>query len=88
MASIPKKVIDRFSKELGKFQGILKNAKNRDLNEADTVDIVNDMFGSIFGFDKYTETTREFAIRNTYCDLAIKIKGDVKYLVEVVDSTR
>lgn len=83
MASIPKKVTKRFSKEVGKFQRILKNAKDRDLNEADTVDIVNDILGSVFGFDKYTETTREFAIRGTYCDLAVTMDGKIKYFIEV-----
>ncbi len=75
IAAIPKNVIERFSKEPEEFQRIRKNAKNRDLNEADTVDIVNDILGSVFEFDKYTETTREFAIRGTYCDLAVTIDG-------------
>jgi len=83
MTSIPKKVAERFIKEVGKFQTILKNAKNRDVNEADTVTIVNDILCYVFGFDKYSEITSEFAIRNTYCDLAIKLDAEVKYLVEV-----
>ena len=83
MAYIPKKVVERFSKELGKFQKVIENARNRDLNEADTVDIVNDILSSLFGYDKYTETTREFAIRGTYCDIAIIVDGNTKFLIEV-----
>ena len=83
MAYIPKKVRVRFSKELGKFQKVIENARNRDLNEADTVDIVNDILSSLFGYDKYTETTREFAIRGTYCDIAIVVDGSTKFLIEV-----
>ncbi len=83
MFNIPKKVSDRFVKQTLRFQKILKNASDRDVNEADTVKIVADMLADIFGFDKYTEITSEFAIRNTFCDLAIKVRDDVKYLIEV-----
>ncbi|MEK6712409.1 MAG: restriction endonuclease subunit R [Nitrospinota bacterium] len=83
MAYIPKKVSDRFSQEVAKFQRILASAKNRDLNEADTVMIVTDILSDVFGFDKYTELTGEFAIKNLYCDLAVKIEGKVKSLIEV-----
>ncbi len=37
MPSIPKKVIDRLVKQVPKFQRILKKAKDRDINEADTI---------------------------------------------------
>jgi len=83
MASIPKKTIERFLKEVSKFQQILQNAKNRDINEADTVTIVTDILCYIFGYDKYSEITGEFAIRGTYCDLAVKLDGNVKFLIEV-----
>lgn len=83
MAAIPKKVLDRFSREVVKFQRVLANAKNRDVNEADTVLIVADILSDVFGFDKFTELTGEFAIRNLYCDLAVKLDGKVKSLIEI-----
>lgn len=83
MIAIPKKAADRFSKELGQFQSILKSAKDRDINESDTVTIIKDILSAVFGFDKYTDITSEYCIRNTYCDLAIKLDGMVKYLIEV-----
>lgn len=83
MAGIPKGVYGRFSKEIGKYQRILQNAKDRDVNESDTAVIVADILANIFGFDKYSEITSEFAIRGTYCDLAVMIDGNVQYLVEV-----
>ena len=55
----------------------------RDVNESDTVTIITDMLEEIFGFDKYTEITREYAIQNTYCDLAIKTNKRIEYLIEV-----
>ena len=83
MVSIPKRVADRFVKEVGKFQNVLRGAKDRDINEADTITIVTDILARVFGFDKYTEITSEQAIRGTYCDLAIKTKGNIKFLIEV-----
>ena len=83
MAAIPKKTIERLSKSVGKFQKILSIAKDRDVNEADTVSIIVDMLAEVFGFDKYLEVTSELAIRNTYCDLAIKINEKIQYIIEV-----
>ncbi len=83
MPNIPKKVIDRLSSQVPKFQRVLKKSKVRDINEADTVVIVGDILSNVFGFDKYEDVTSEFAIRNTFCDLAIRVDGDTKYLIEV-----
>lgn len=83
MATIPKKVIERYMKTVSKFQRVLKIARDRDVNEADTVSIIQDMLAEVFGFEKYLEITTECAIRNTYCDLAIKIDDKIQYLLEV-----
>jgi hypothetical protein len=83
MATIPKSVTDRLAKETRRFQRILKAAKDRDINESDTVVIITDMLSNLFGFDKYTEITSEYAIRGTVCDIAVQINGKVKYLIEV-----
>lgn len=82
MATIPKKVLDRFNKGVPRFQKVLQIAKDRDVNESDTAAILNDILGEVFGYDKYTEVTSEFAIRSTYCDLAIKVDDKVQFLVE------
>ncbi|MCK4814588.1 type I restriction enzyme HsdR N-terminal domain-containing protein [bacterium] len=83
MAKLPKRITERFSKKVGKFQNILRIAKDRDVNEADTVSIITDILADVFGYDKYLEVTSEFAIRGTYCDLAIKVKEKVQFLIEV-----
>jgi len=80
---VPKRVEDRISKSIGKFQQILRVAKDRDVNETDTVSIVKDMLSEIFGYDKYLEITSEFSIRGTFCDLAIKINSKVEFIIEV-----
>jgi predicted type IV restriction endonuclease len=80
---IPKKVADRLAAGLKRFKPVLEAAKDRDVNESDTSMIVTDMLAEVFGFDKYSEVTREYAIRGTFCDLATKIEGQLQTLVEV-----
>jgi len=83
MATIAKKVKDRFSKVVPKFQRILSKAKDRDVNETDTINIINDMLDEVFGYDKYLDVTSEVNIRGTYCDLALKTDGKIQFLIEV-----
>jgi predicted type IV restriction endonuclease len=45
--------------------------------------IVSDMLADVFGYDKYTEVTRELCIRGTFCDLALRIDEKFQLLVEV-----
>jgi len=82
MANIPKKVAERFIKSVPKFQKVLQIAKDRDVNESDTVAILNDIFGDVLGYDKYLEVTSELAIRGTYCDLALRVEDKVQFLIE------
>jgi hypothetical protein len=83
MFKIPKKVIDRFSDNLKKFQAIALSHKSRDVSEADTVTLVKDMLSDMLGYDKYSELTSEQQIKGTFCDLAVKISERIKYLIEV-----
>jgi len=83
MSSIPHKVENRLVEGIKRFQPIVSSARTRDVNEADTVVIVTDLLADLFGYDKYTEITREHVIRGTYCDLALKIEDQLKLLIEV-----
>lgn len=83
MASIPKNAEKRIKAGIKKYKNVLKKAKDRDVNESDTVTILTDVLADICGYDKYTEITREYAIRNTYCDLAVKIDDKPVFLIEV-----
>jgi hypothetical protein len=83
MAKIPSKVADRIATGIKRFQPILTSAKSRDVGESDTVTIVVDMLAEVFGYDKYSEITSEYAIRGTYCDLATKLDGMLQMLIEV-----
>ena len=82
-----KKTESQIRAALPKFQKVLSDAKKQDFNESNTVDIITDILSEVFGYEKYSEITREYAIRGTYCDLAIKLdngrKGfNVEYLIE------
>ncbi len=80
---IPAKIETRLAAGLKRFQPVIAAALARDVNESDTVVIVTDMLQDIFGYDKYTEITSEYAIRGTYCDLAVKLDGKLQLLIEV-----
>lgn len=81
--AIPKRVTNRIKAGLRTFRRVLEDARTADRSEQDTVTIVTDMLADVFGYDKYSELTGEYAIHGTYCDLAVKVDGKLKYLVEV-----
>lgn len=83
MGNVPKRVAARIAPALKQYQKVLEAAKDRDVGEADTVTIVKDMLADMFGYDKYTDLTSEYAIRGTYCDLGIKVDGSLQTLIEV-----
>jgi hypothetical protein len=65
------------------YGGKCDAAKARDVGESDTVVIITDMLAEVFGYEKYSEITSEYAIKGTYCDLATKINGKLQTLIEV-----
>lgn len=83
MITIPIKVKDRLVAGIKRFQNVISRAKDKDINESDTVTIITDILSDVFGYDKYTEITSEFLIKHTFCDLAIKMENDVRLLIEV-----
>src|SRR4051812_24723444 len=81
--AIPSRVSERLSAGIKRFQPILSSARARDVNESDTSMIVTDVLAEVFGYDKYSEVTRELCIRGTFCDLATRIEGKFQMLIEV-----
>ena len=77
MPQVPNKVAERLAAGIKRFQPILASAKSRDVGESDTVIIITDMLSEVFGYDKYSEITSETSIRGTWCDLALKIDGQL-----------
>jgi len=83
MVKVSNRFLDRAKNSLRRYQKVLEAARLRDVNESDTCVIVSDFLADVLGYDKYSEVTTEFAIRSTFCDLAIKVDGRLQYLIEV-----
>jgi hypothetical protein len=83
VAKLPKKFIERTASALKKYQRIAIAQQKADVAEADTVTLVKDILADVFGYDKYEELTAEHQIKSTFCDLAIKIGGQLRLLIEV-----
>ena len=81
--SITGKVRERLVAGLKRFVPVLEQQRTRDVSEADTVTVVKDVMSELLGYDKYSELTSEFAIRCTYCDLAVKVDDKLVQLIEV-----
>lgn len=83
MFKIPKKVHDRLTERLRHYQKIAEQQKAKDVSEADTVTVVKDILAEVFGYDKYQDLTSEQQIKGTFCDLAVKLDGKIRLLIEV-----
>jgi predicted type IV restriction endonuclease len=70
-------------KPLKKYLPYLLSAQADNLNEADTVQHLVKVLEEVFGYDAMTEITREKQIKDRYVDLAVKVDGVVRLLVEV-----
>lgn len=82
MATISAKVKNRLIEGIKRFKPIVARARDKDVNESDTVAIIMDIMSEVLGYDKYSDITTEFAIKKTYCDLAIKVDGQPCLLLE------
>lgn len=70
-------------KPLKKLLPHLLKAREDNLNEADTVQRIIKVFEDVFGYDPLGEITRESQIRDKYVDIALKLDGNIRLLVEV-----
>lgn len=69
-------------KPLKKFLPHLLQAQADNLNEADTVQRISKVFEDILGYDPLTEITFEAQMKNKYVDMALKVDGTIKLLLE------
>lgn len=70
----------KFSKEwIKKFSKIIEIASTRDMNESDTSNIINDMLGDLFGYDKFFDVTTEYKIKWQYADYGVKIDDKLAF---------
>lgn len=77
--AIPKDVLA----QLRRFATAFKEARDRGANESDTAMFLVKFFEDVLGYDSFKgEISKELAIKDRYCDIALKIDGAVKVLVE------
>lgn len=69
-------------KPLRKLLPHLLKAREDNLNEADTVQRIIKVFEEVLGYDPLSEITRESQIRDKYVDIALKVEGKIRLLVE------
>lgn len=69
-------------KPLKKLLPHLLKAQEENLNEADTSRRVVKVFEEVLGYDAMTEITSEKQIKEKYVDIAIKIDGTIRLLIE------
>lgn len=69
-------------KDLKKFLPILIKAKDENLSEADTVTRLFKFLEDVLGYDPLAELTGESKIKDKFVDLAVKIGGTTRFLIE------
>jgi hypothetical protein len=80
---VSKRFLDRAKANLRRYQKVLESARQRDVGESDTGVVISDFLADVLGYDKYSEVTTEFAVKSTFCDLAIRVGGRLRFLIEV-----
>lgn len=77
------RVAGRIATQMKRYQSVLSTIQKKDISEADTVTVINDILADVCGYDKYHEVTSQYAIRGTFVDLAVKVDEDIRFLIEV-----
>lgn len=70
-------------KPLKKYLPHLLQAQADNLNEAETVQRLVKVLEDVFGYDPMSEITREKQVKDRFADLAIKVDGTIRFLIEV-----
>lgn len=78
-----------FKAALKKFLPKLRDAKELNLNEADTRMRIRLLLSEVLGYDILEDITQEHMVQGHYVDLTVKIKGKIVLFIEVksVDTT-
>lgn len=70
--------------KLLRFATAFREARERSANESDTVMYLIKFFEEVLGYDALKgEISKELAIKDRFCDIALKVDGSVRVLVEV-----
>ncbi len=70
-------------RQLRRFATAFEDARRRRVNESDTVMFLVKFLEEVLGYDSLAgQISKELAIRDRYCDIALKPDGEVRVLVE------
>ena len=72
----------QFIKGIRKFRDIFKEARDKDMNEADCLTRIMKFLEEVLGYDVFHEISKEFQVKERYVDLAIKVDNKIKFYVE------
>jgi len=70
-------------KKLKVYSNIFRDAQEKGKKEADAVMYLIQFFKDALGYNIFREISKEYQIKGKYCDIAIKIKGQIEMLIEV-----
>ncbi|MGB8953655.1 MAG: type I restriction enzyme HsdR N-terminal domain-containing protein, partial [Candidatus Aminicenantales bacterium] len=70
-------------KKLLLYSNIFKEAQEKEKKEADVIMYIIEFLKDVLGYDVFTEISKEYQIKEKYCDIAIKLRGQVELLIEV-----
>jgi len=78
-----------FKAALRKFLPKIRDAKEKNLNEADTRMRIRVLLSEVLGYDILNEITQEHMIQGHYVDLTVKLKDKIIFFIEAksVDTT-
>jgi len=71
-----------FKKNISRFAQIFKDAQETGKREADVVMYIVQFLKDVLKYDVFTEISKEYQIKDKYCDIAIKLNGRVVMLIE------
>jgi hypothetical protein len=69
-------------KSLKHYIKIFSEAQESGKKEADLVMYIVQFFKETLGYDVFSEISKEYQVKDKYCDIAIKIKGQAEILIE------
>lgn len=78
-----------FRAALRKFLPKIRDAKEKNLNEADTRMRIRLLLSEVLGYDMLEDITQEHMVQSHYVDLTVKMKGKIIFFIEAksVDTT-
>ena len=75
-----------FGRKLRRLQSLIAECKEKDMNEAQTRQRLAKILTELLGYDEFRDITSELLVRGTgtdHLDFAMKLKGQLKFIIEL-----